>query len=123
MSFALFVGVNHHGQSILLECRILSSEDTNTFVWLFDCWLRCILGSTWHCDSPMSSNEMSSLLSFPKHAPGGTCDTLWKKLSEKLYRYTEYKAIKKALNAMIYIKKTLKAMIYESQHVKRFWMG
>jgi len=37
MPFAPFVGVNHHGQSILLGCGLLSSKDTNTFVWLFDC--------------------------------------------------------------------------------------
>ena len=31
MSFALFVGVNHHGQSILLGCGLISHEDTETF--------------------------------------------------------------------------------------------
>lgn len=35
MPFAPFVGVNHHGQSILLGCALLSSEDTSTFMWLF----------------------------------------------------------------------------------------
>ncbi|XP_028087109.1 protein FAR1-RELATED SEQUENCE 8-like [Camellia sinensis] len=40
--FALFVRVNHHGQSILLGCGLLSSEDTNTFVWLFKSWLSCM---------------------------------------------------------------------------------
>ncbi|XP_028063901.1 protein FAR-RED IMPAIRED RESPONSE 1-like [Camellia sinensis] len=42
MPFAPFVGVNHHGQSILLGCGLLSSEDTNTFVWLFKSWLSCM---------------------------------------------------------------------------------
>jgi zinc finger SWIM domain-containing protein 3 len=28
MRFALFVGVNHHGQSILFRARLLSDEDT-----------------------------------------------------------------------------------------------
>jgi len=28
MPFAPFVGVNHHGQSILLGCRLLSTKDT-----------------------------------------------------------------------------------------------
>jgi len=42
MSFAPFVGVNHHGQSIILGCGVLSSEDTSTFTWLFRCWLRCM---------------------------------------------------------------------------------
>ncbi|XP_028107375.1 protein FAR-RED ELONGATED HYPOCOTYL 3-like [Camellia sinensis] len=31
MPFAPFVGVNHHRQSILLGCGLLSSEDTDTF--------------------------------------------------------------------------------------------
>ena len=35
MPFAPFVGVNHHGQSILLGCGLVSNEDTITFVWLF----------------------------------------------------------------------------------------
>lgn len=35
MPFAPFIGVNHHGQSILLGYELLSSEDTSTFVWLF----------------------------------------------------------------------------------------
>ncbi|XP_014492205.1 protein FAR-RED IMPAIRED RESPONSE 1-like [Vigna radiata var. radiata] len=42
MPFAPFVGVNHHGQSILLGCGLLSSEDTRSFMWLFLSWLRCM---------------------------------------------------------------------------------
>ncbi|XP_042988750.1 protein FAR1-RELATED SEQUENCE 8-like [Carya illinoinensis] len=33
MSFAPFMGVNHHGQSILLGAGLISSEDTETFTW------------------------------------------------------------------------------------------
>ncbi|XP_062147806.1 protein FAR1-RELATED SEQUENCE 5-like [Alnus glutinosa] len=44
MPFAPFVGVNHHGQSILLGAGLISSEDTDTFVWLFKCWLECMNG-------------------------------------------------------------------------------
>ncbi|XP_022855493.1 protein FAR1-RELATED SEQUENCE 5-like [Olea europaea var. sylvestris] len=35
MPFAPFVGVNHHGQSTLFGCGLLSNENTDTFVWLF----------------------------------------------------------------------------------------
>lgn len=35
MPFAPFVGVNHHGQSILLGCGLISHEDIETFTWLF----------------------------------------------------------------------------------------
>ncbi|XP_042944828.1 protein FAR1-RELATED SEQUENCE 5-like [Carya illinoinensis] len=44
MPFAPFVGVNHHGQSILFGAGLLSSEDTHSFVWLFKMWLDCMKG-------------------------------------------------------------------------------
>uniref|UniRef100_A0A2N9F5F6 Protein FAR1-RELATED SEQUENCE n=1 Tax=Fagus sylvatica TaxID=28930 RepID=A0A2N9F5F6_FAGSY len=34
MSFAPFIGINHHGESIILGCGLLSSEDTDSFVWV-----------------------------------------------------------------------------------------
>lgn len=42
MPFAPFVGVNHHGQSILLGAGLISNENTETFVWLFSTWLECM---------------------------------------------------------------------------------
>jgi hypothetical protein len=44
MPFAPFVGVNHHGQSIPFGAPLISSEDTMTFVWLFETWLKCMKG-------------------------------------------------------------------------------
>jgi len=58
MPFAPFVGVNHHRQSILLGCGLLSSEETNTFVWLFECWLHCIITKLHKdCNRSMSGYE------------------------------------------------------------------
>ncbi|KAK8951267.1 Protein FAR-RED IMPAIRED RESPONSE 1 [Platanthera zijinensis] len=42
MSFAPFIGVNHHGHSILLGCGLISSEDTENFICLFDTRLTCM---------------------------------------------------------------------------------
>lgn len=39
-----FVGINHHGQSILLGCGILGDESMECFVWMFKMWLTCMLG-------------------------------------------------------------------------------
>ncbi|CAL5375624.1 unnamed protein product [Camellia sinensis] len=39
-----FVGVNHHGQSILLGCGLLADETLETYVWLLRTWLTCMLG-------------------------------------------------------------------------------
>ncbi|XP_020973197.1 protein FAR-RED IMPAIRED RESPONSE 1-like [Arachis ipaensis] len=40
-----FFGVNHHGQSTLLGCALMKNEDTESFKWLFQCWLRCMGGN------------------------------------------------------------------------------
>ncbi|XP_058005422.1 protein FAR-RED IMPAIRED RESPONSE 1-like [Hevea brasiliensis] len=39
LPFATIVGVNHHGQSILLGCALILHENVNTFKWLFMTWL------------------------------------------------------------------------------------
>jgi hypothetical protein len=35
MPFTLFIGINHYSESIILDCGLLSSEDTDSFVWVF----------------------------------------------------------------------------------------
>ncbi|WOH08468.1 hypothetical protein DCAR_0727909 [Daucus carota subsp. sativus] len=42
MPFAPFTGVNHHRQSILFSCALVSDEREETFVWLFRQWLNCM---------------------------------------------------------------------------------
>ena len=42
MLFAPFVRVDHHGQSTLVGCGLISNEDTETFIWLFHSWLTCM---------------------------------------------------------------------------------
>lgn len=39
---SLFVGVNHHGQSVLLGCGFIANETTEAFIWLFKTWLRAM---------------------------------------------------------------------------------
>ena len=112
MPFAPFVGVNHHGQSILLGCGLLSSENTTTFVWLFQCWLWCMSNKarqgivTEQCQA--TKNAIFIIFSNTCHR---WC--LWhimKKIHEKLSGYIEYKGIKKSL----------KGVVYEPKHVVEF---
>jgi len=42
LPFAPFTGVNHHRQSILFGCVFLADEQRDTFVWLFNKWLKCM---------------------------------------------------------------------------------
>ncbi|XP_056685701.1 protein FAR1-RELATED SEQUENCE 5-like [Spinacia oleracea] len=42
MPFAPFVGVNHHGKSIVFAAALISHEDTESFIWVFEEWLKCM---------------------------------------------------------------------------------
>lgn len=37
-----FLGINHHGQFVLLGCGLLGDEFPETFAWLFKKWLKCM---------------------------------------------------------------------------------
>lgn len=41
MPFTPFIGVNYHGQSVLFGWALLSNEDADSFVWLFESSLAC----------------------------------------------------------------------------------
>lgn len=40
--FCAFTGLNHHGQLILFGCGLLSNETFESFVWLFNNWLKAM---------------------------------------------------------------------------------
>jgi hypothetical protein len=69
MPFAPFVGVNHHGQSILFGAGLLLNEDTYTFVWLFETWLKCM---NYKAPNPIITDRDKVMknaigIVFPKH--------------------------------------------------------
>ncbi|XP_071678107.1 protein FAR1-RELATED SEQUENCE 5 [Lolium perenne] len=110
MPFACFVGVNHHGQSVLLGCALLSNEDTPTFVWLFEAWLAC-----------MSNRQPKAIVTDQAKAIQNAVEIvfpdaryrwcLWhimKKLPEKLGGYDEYEYIKTAIGKVVYDSLTIK---------------
>jgi hypothetical protein len=108
MPFAPFVGVNHHGQSILLGAALISSEDTSTFVWVFEAWLKCMKGR-----APMAIityQDMAIKSAINKVFPNARhrfC--LWhilKKLSEKFRSHSQYNAIKSDIRNCVYDSQT-----------------
>ncbi|XP_074301005.1 protein FAR1-RELATED SEQUENCE 5-like [Silene latifolia] len=42
MPFTPFVGVNHHGSSVVLAAALISHEDAGSFTWVFRRWLDCM---------------------------------------------------------------------------------
>ena len=104
MPFAPFFGVNHHGQSILLGCGLLSAEDTETFVWLFNCWHNCMSYKspdgiiTDQCRAMQNAIEIV----FPNTRHRWCLWHIMKKIPEKLQGYTHYKTIKTKLKTLVY---------------------
>lgn len=118
MPFAPFVGVNHHGQSVLFGCGLISSENTETFVWLFETFKSCMHRMmpnaiiTSQCKAIQNAIEKV----FPNTRHTWCLWPIMKKVLEKLSGYTAYDAIRF----------DLQNCIYESQTKERFdekWMA
>ncbi|PKU70353.1 protein FAR1-RELATED SEQUENCE 6 isoform X1 [Dendrobium catenatum] len=109
-----FVGVNHHGQSVLLGCGLLSNETVETFVWFFKTWLTCMMNCypnaiiTDLC-KPIQ-DAVAEVFQGTRHR---LClHNVMKKVPEKVRGHEELKAIKKELKKLVY--DSLRA--YEFEH-------
>ncbi|XP_018821417.2 protein FAR1-RELATED SEQUENCE 5-like [Juglans regia] len=105
MPFAPFVGVNHHGQSIFLGAGLISSEDTETFVWLFETWLQCMDGIASKAIITDQNRAMKNAIAivFPKTRHRFCLWHILKKVPEKLGSYSSYKTgMKNALMKCVY---------------------
>ncbi|KAF5468439.1 hypothetical protein F2P56_012589 [Juglans regia] len=94
MPFAPFVGVNHHGQSILLGAGLISSEDTSTFVWLFEPWLECMNGRAPAAIITDQDRAMKNAIQivFPNARHRYCLWHIMRKLPEKLGSHSAYNA-------------------------------
>jgi hypothetical protein len=109
MPFAPFVGVNHHGHSILLGAGLISNEDTKTFVWLFNAWLGCMNNKAPGAIVTDQARAMKNAIEivFPKTTRHRYC--LWhimRKLPEKFGAHAQFNGIKSALNTCVYDSQT-----------------
>ncbi|XP_058207248.1 protein FAR1-RELATED SEQUENCE 6-like isoform X1 [Rhododendron vialii] len=104
MPFASFVGVNHHGQLILLGCGLVSHEDTESFSWLFKTWMTCMWGCapkaiiTHQCMAMKSAVEEV----FPNTRHRWCILHILKNVPEKLGAYEAYKSISSCLHNAVY---------------------
>ncbi|KAI5339859.1 hypothetical protein L3X38_019132 [Prunus dulcis] len=104
MPFAPFVGVNHHGQSILLGCGLISSEDTDAFIWLFKSWLTCMHE---HAPRGIITDQDKAMknaieIIFPNTRHRWCLWHIMNKFPSKLNRYKQYEAIMYALQSIVY---------------------
>lgn len=99
-----FVGVNHHGQSVLLGCGFVGFESVEYFVWILKAWLRCMLGRS---PQVIITDQNKTLLAavsevFPKACH---CYSMWyimQRLPEKLGGLEGYEMIRSQLNETIF---------------------
>ncbi|XP_042983143.1 protein FAR-RED IMPAIRED RESPONSE 1-like [Carya illinoinensis] len=105
MPFAPFVGVNHHGQSILLGVGLISSEDIETFVWLFQTWLQYMDGIALKAIITDQDRSMKNAIAivFPESRYRFFLWHILKKVPEKFGSYSSYKSrMKTALMKCLY---------------------
>ncbi|XP_022841862.1 protein FAR1-RELATED SEQUENCE 5-like [Olea europaea var. sylvestris] len=118
MPFAPFVGVNHHGQSILLGCGLVSNEDTETFVWLFRTWLQCMHGQAPQGIITDQDRAMQNAIQtvFPNTRYRWCLWHILKKLPEKFGQHENKASIFGSIHRLV----------YDSQFVQEFeegWAG
>ncbi|XP_050216197.1 protein FAR1-RELATED SEQUENCE 6-like [Mercurialis annua] len=115
MPFAPFVGVNHHGHTILFGCGLLSSEDTETYIWLFKSWLECMSNRAPKAIITDQCKAMKAAIKkvFPNSYHRLCLWHIMRKIPEKLGGLAEYKTIKKIM----------KSAVYESVEIEEFEMA
>ncbi|KAJ7962830.1 protein FAR1-RELATED SEQUENCE 6-like [Quillaja saponaria] len=110
----LFLGVNHHGQSVLLGCGLLASESVESYTWLFRAWITCILGRP---PQTIITDQCSTLQTavadvFPRASHCLCLSHIMQNVPQKLRGLFEDEAIKVALNRAVYC--SLKAEEFEA---------
>ncbi|XP_021754070.1 protein FAR1-RELATED SEQUENCE 6-like [Chenopodium quinoa] len=104
LPFANFVGVNHHGQSILLGCALVSNEDCDTFGWVFRQWLSCMGNKQPRAILTDQAAAMRKPLAqvMPNARHRWFIWHIMKKIPEKLGSCEHYQDFKSPLKALIY---------------------
>ncbi|CAL9748872.1 unnamed protein product [Musa acuminata subsp. burmannicoides] len=104
MPFVPFVGVNHHGQSILFGCGLLSNEDTMTFTWLFRAFLSCMSGRAPNAIITDQDKAMQKAIEtvFPGIRHRWCLWHIMKKLPEKFKGYRVYEEMRKLMQNAVY---------------------
>lgn len=103
-----FVGVNHHGQSILLGCGLLADETFETYIWLFRTWLTCMFGRP---PQTIFTNQCKTIQSaiaevFPRAHHKISLSHVMQSILGDLAQLQEYEAFQMALTKIIYDSQT-----------------
>lgn len=99
-----FVGVNHHGQSVLLGCGLLAGETIESYTWLFRAWLTCVLGRPPQTIITDRCVNLQTAVAdvFPRASHCLCLSHILQKVSEKMGGLPEYEAIQAELGRAVY---------------------
>lgn len=109
-----FVGVSNHGQSVLLGCGFLGYEKVDYFVWIFNAWLKCMLGCPPHVVITDQCKPLQSAVAqvFPHARHCYSLQYIMQRVPEKLGGLKGYETIKRQLNRAVY--ESLKIVEFEN---------
>uniref|UniRef100_A0A803P065 Protein FAR1-RELATED SEQUENCE n=1 Tax=Cannabis sativa TaxID=3483 RepID=A0A803P065_CANSA len=99
-----FIGVNHHGQSVLLGCGLLAGETIESYTWLFRAWLTCMSGRPPQVIISDQNDTLQTVVAdvFPRATQCLCLSRIMQMVPEKLGSLFEYNAINAALNKAVY---------------------
>lgn len=121
-----FVGVNHHGQSILLGCGFVGHESVEYFGWIFRAWLTCMLGRPPQVIVTDQSKPLQTAI-YEVFPGAHHCYCMWyimQRVPERLGGRKGYEEIRKQLNGAVY--NSLKIAEFEASWgsmIKRHGLG
>ncbi|KAK7317929.1 hypothetical protein RJT34_02562 [Clitoria ternatea] len=109
-----FVGVNHHGHSVLLGCGFVGHESVDYFVWIFKAWLKCMLGRPPHVVITDQCKPLqiavAQVLPHARHCY--SLQYIMQRVPEKLGGLQGYEAIRRQLYNAVYA--SLKIVEFET---------
>ncbi|KAG8362831.1 hypothetical protein BUALT_BualtUnG0033000 [Buddleja alternifolia] len=100
----VFGGINHHAQTVLLGCGLVSGQTVDSFIWLLRAWLTYMVGRT---PQTVVTNQCKSLQTsisevFPRAFHCLSLTNIMKKVPEELVGLEEFDAIKMAFTRAVY---------------------
>ncbi|XP_073220961.1 protein FAR1-RELATED SEQUENCE 8-like isoform X1 [Cicer arietinum] len=104
-----FVGVNHHGQSVLLGCGLLADETFETYIWLFRAWLTCMSGRPPQTIVTNQCKTMQNAIAevFPRAHHRICLSQVIQSILGCLVQFQVYETFQMALTKVIYDPKTI----------------
>ncbi|KAL9323241.1 hypothetical protein ACSQ67_011294 [Phaseolus vulgaris] len=100
----MFLGINHHKQSILFGCGLLASDTVESYTWLFRAWLTCILGRPPQVIITHQCGILQTVVAdvFPRSTHCLCLFNIMQKVPEKLGACVQYEAISAVLSRAVY---------------------